>query len=87
MPIPEQCRAPAYPALALRRGLAGRVVCLLTVAADGRVTEVSIEHSSGHALLDEAAREALSRWRFRPARRDGRAVETVVRKGLLFRLP
>jgi TonB family protein len=37
----------------------------LTVAPDGSVTDAKVE--SGHALLGNAAQEAVRRWRFEPA--------------------
>ena len=48
--------------------------------------------SSGHPELDREAARTLSRWRFRPARRDlggggeGRAVGSWVRQEVIFRL-
>jgi TonB family protein len=43
----------------------GVVVLQLTVAPDGSVTDAKVE--SGHALLGNAAQEAVRRWRFEPA--------------------
>ena len=39
------------------------------VTEQGRVEQVQVEQSAGHADLDAAAVEAVGRWRFRPARR------------------
>jgi len=38
----------------------------------GRVEQVQVEQSAGHADLDEAAVDAVGRWRFEPARGVGR---------------
>lgn len=65
---------PRYPPDALAAGLEGRVVVLIKIGADGRVTAASVYESSGLDSFDEAALEAIRRWRYRPARRGGLAV-------------
>ncbi|MFN4148583.1 MAG: energy transducer TonB [Rhodocyclaceae bacterium] len=50
-----------YPRAAIARGLEGRVVLLLTLDEAGRVARIEVASSSGHALLDEAARKAAAR--------------------------
>ncbi|GAB4336000.1 MAG: hypothetical protein Kow0099_08700 [Candidatus Abyssubacteria bacterium] len=77
---------PVYPRAARRRGEEGTVVLLVTVLANGRVAEIAIESSSGHAALDEAALKAVGRWRFEPAMRRGRPVTTRARIPVEFSL-
>jgi protein TonB len=68
--------APQYPRAALQRRLAGTVKLRIHVDASGMPTEVLVERSSGHAILDEAAVKTVQkRWRFVPATRDGQPVE------------
>ncbi|NWG30007.1 MAG: TonB family protein [Rhodocyclaceae bacterium] len=50
-----------YPREAIRQGLEGRVVLLLTLDEAGRVERIEVASSSGHALLDDAARRAAAR--------------------------
>jgi len=69
---------PAYPHEALAARLAGRVVLRAQVNADGCVTGAVVHRSSGAALLDRAALDAVRRWRFQPARRVGVAVATEI---------
>lgn len=70
--------APPYPREALREGLEGTVVLRLLVGVDGRPIDVVVERSSGHRLLDAAARRhVLAKWTFRPAMRDGRPVQAI----------
>jgi protein TonB len=39
---------------------------------------VQVERSSGHRVLDAAAKEqVLAKWRFKPAMQDGRAVQAI----------
>lgn len=67
-----------YPVEARRRGIEGEVIGLLTVDAEGKVVDVEIKQSLGHGL-DELAAEAFRKWRFEPARENGRAVSSKVR--------
>ena len=69
---------PPYPRDALRDGLTGTVMLRVLVDVDGRPLDVSIERSSGHRVLDVAARrQVLGKWRFRPAMRNGVAVQAI----------
>jgi len=63
---------PAYPTVSRRLGEKGRVWLRVFVNADGSARDVAIETSSGYARLDSAAKQAVERWRFTPAR-DGSA--------------
>lgn len=70
--------APAYPRIALLDHLQGTVLLQVRVDVEGRPVAVDIARSSGHRVLDQAARQqVLQRWRFRPALQDGRAVEAI----------
>lgn len=77
---------PAYPTLSRRLGEDGRVLLRVFVTPDGRAREVRIERSSGHARLDRAAREAVSRWRFVPAMRAEEPVAAWVLVPISFAL-
>ena len=56
------------------------------VASDGQTLTVDIEKSSNFPRLDDAARQAVSRWRFVPARRGDETVEATVIVPLVFHL-
>ncbi|MGH8041464.1 MAG: energy transducer TonB [Rudaea sp.] len=60
-----------YPLDALRNREQGTVILSVLVAADGSVLSVVIEKSSGSHNLDRAAREAVAKWNFHPATRNG----------------
>jgi len=70
--------APAYPRLARNRGWEGTVEFKIRVLANGEVGEVKMKNSSGYKSLDQAARRAIKRWRFTPASRAGKVVESWV---------
>lgn len=78
--------APAFPSLSRRLGEQGKVLLKVKVGADGHPVAVDLEKSSNFERLDEAARHAVSRWRFVPARRGEVPVEGAVIVPIVFRL-
>ncbi len=64
--VPGWNRPPIYPLVARRNGWEGIVRVLAEVALDGIVSRVAVSQSSGYSVLDEAAADAVSHWRFRP---------------------
>ena len=48
-----------YPSQAKRTGIKGRVTLLFTINMDGSIKDIQVETSSGHEILDEAAKTAL----------------------------
>jgi len=71
LPLTIHNRPPAYPPLARRRGWEGKVVLEVEVQEDGMVKSVRVAKSSTYSLLDQAALEAVEKWRFQPGTRDG----------------
>jgi TonB family protein len=67
-----------YPDASKRAGEQGRCVVKLTVAADGRIVDPSIQESSGFPRLDEACVSAVRGQRMLPAMDNGQPVETTV---------
>lgn len=69
---------PPYPREQLRNGDEGVVMLQVLVDVDGTPLEVGIAESSGHRELDQAARRhVLANWTFKPAMRDGVAVQAI----------
>lgn len=77
---------PKYPEAARRRGIEGVVLLDVLVLADGTAGSVLLARTSGSALLDDAAIEAVRPWRFRPAMRAGVPVDSTVSIPIRFRL-
>jgi protein TonB len=77
---------PVYPTMSRRQGEEGKVVLRVRVSAQGTSLSVEIKQSSGYARLDEAARAAVEKWRFVPARQGTEAVESSVLVPLNFTL-
>ncbi|MEO7677223.1 MAG: energy transducer TonB [Verrucomicrobiota bacterium] len=77
---------PPYPLQAKRRHQEGSVLLLVSVNETGAPTKVEVKQSSGFSLLDEAAVQAVRRWKFEPGKRDERAVGSEVEVPLRFKL-
>ncbi|TCV95889.1 outer membrane transport energization protein TonB [Luteibacter rhizovicinus] len=79
--------APAYPTIAVRRHLSGTVVLRVLVDESGKPIDVVVESSSGHDVLDKAAREqVLAKWTFQPAQTNGQHVKAWARVPVTFDL-
>jgi protein TonB len=77
---------PAYPPRARDLRIQGTTVLEVLITVDGRVTEVAVKQSAGHPDLDQAAVDAVRRWRFEPARRGAEPVAMRVELPFEFRL-
>lgn len=69
-----------------RRGETGTVLLRVHVGPDGQPYSVDLVQSSGSRALDRAASDAVRRWRFRPAVRDGQAIAASVQVPITFNL-
>lgn len=78
--------APEYPPTARRRGEQGRVLLRVTVSETGEAAVVSVSQSSGYALLDQSALQAVKNWQFVPARFNNHAVVAEVTVPVRFTL-
>jgi protein TonB len=78
--------APTYPQLSRRMREEGKVLLRVVVSADGTPRLVEISQGSGSERLDKAARSAVERWRFVPARQGERAIEAAVLVPIIFKL-
>jgi TonB family protein len=65
---------PAYPPSLQQDGIQGTVVLYALIHTDGTVGDIRVLHGL-EDRLDESAMKALSRWRFRPARKSGTPVD------------
>lgn len=83
--IASRSPEPQYPATALRRGEGGDVLLRVNVGADGVPGEIDFVRRSSSRELDRAAQDAVRRWRFEPATRNGKAVPAVVEVPIEFK--
>ena len=63
-----------FPLRAWAYGHQGRVTVRVQILADGNPGQMLLKQSSGSAILDADAREQLSRYHFKPARKSGQPV-------------
>lgn len=77
---------PAYPPQLLRTGVEGNVVVRVQVGADGRVKQVAILSADDPLFADATERQALRKWRFRPATRDGAPIESWKQMTVRFQI-
>jgi TonB family protein len=76
---------PVYTAEARARGIEGEVVVEVLFQASGQARVLRTLRGLGHGL-DEAAVRAAEQIRFKPARRDGHAVDSSATVHIVFRL-
>jgi protein TonB len=77
---------PEYPEEARRQGIEGRVVARLLVMTDGSVARLSIVSAKPPRIFDRTVLEAIGKWRFHPARFQGRDVAAWVMLPIRFDL-
>lgn len=77
---------PIYPPAARRAGAEGTTLLKVYVQTNGNIGEVRVERSAGHAALDQAAADAVSKWHFQPARSGSEPVATWVLIPVEFRI-
>jgi protein TonB len=81
VPPPLQVAVPiykdtlTYPRIARRRGWEGTVILKVLVGVDGKVEDLQILESSGHGILDNAAKDSVRGWRFEPWKRGDESIE------------
>ncbi|QHL90596.1 TonB family protein [Sphingomonas changnyeongensis] len=77
---------PPYPPQLERLSVEGRVVIEVRIGTDGRVKAARILFADDEDFARVTERQALTRWRFRPATRDAMPVESVKRLTVRFQL-
>lgn len=77
---------PDYPPSMIRMEREGHVTVRVSIGPDGRVTAVERVSASDDAFWTATQRQALRKWRFRPATRDGAPVASTKILTVRFRL-
>jgi protein TonB len=75
---------PKYPEAAFRDKLEGTVVVEIMIDDRGNVQDATV--ATSNPAFDQAALESVKKWRFKPARKDGKAVATRARVPVVFRI-
>lgn len=85
VPTPRFQARPQYPFEMRRQGIAGEVVVDFIVDTQGEVRNAYVLRSSQREF-EAAAVAAVSKWKFRPGRKDGRDVPTRLQVPIVFTL-
>jgi periplasmic protein TonB len=77
---------PTYPPASRRASEEGTVRLKVLVDESGRPKDVQVAQSSGFTRLDEAAKQAVRKWRFQAASNGGQAMSVWTQVAITFRL-
>ena len=78
---------PEYPPSMIRAEIEGAVSVRVLVGIDGRVKDVQVTSSADEAFSEATKRQALRKWRFLPATRDGEPFEAWRDMTVRFTMP
>ncbi len=77
---------PTYPPASRRAGEQGTVRLKVLVDTNGRASNVEVTQSSGHPRLDQAAQEAVRKWRFEAATDGSKKIQAYTQVAVTFKL-
>ena len=75
---------PIYPQIARENGMEGQILLRVEILQDGRPGTIQVKKSCGHTILDEAAAEAVKKWRFAPAQDGLFVIRSIVELPIRF---
>ena len=85
-PSPRFQSKPVYPFEMRRAGIEGQVLVGFIVDSRGTVREAYSIRST-HREFESSAVQAVAKWRFRPGKKGGRAVNTRMQVPIVFSIP
>jgi protein TonB len=77
---------PAYPMEARRRKIEGWARVEFTVLEDGSVADIKVKGAEPAGIFDQAAADAIARWKFQPALENGKPIRKRAAQTLKFEL-
>ncbi|MBK9991360.1 MAG: energy transducer TonB [Verrucomicrobia bacterium] len=84
-PVPVKTPPPDYPLSMKRAGVSGVVAVSAIIDEKGAVMSATVAKSS-HADFENSAVEAVKKWKFKPAQKDGAPVKMKVTVPIRFNL-
>jgi protein TonB len=81
--VPVRTAAPEYPYELKRAGISGVVTVAFSVDEKGNVIDPAVQKSSNKGF-EQAALNAISKWKFKPALQDGTPVKSKLAIPLQF---
>lgn len=86
LPLYKENPAPKYPRVAKRKGYEGTVILDVFVNQEGKVESLEVFQSSGHTVLDKAAKKTVASWLFSPAKRGEEKIAMWIKVPIRFDL-
>ena len=77
---------PPYPSFAFQNRQVGTVILRVHVLPSGEVDEVQLARTSGYDSLDDSALNTVKKWKFVPAKQNGKIVDQWVKVPIRFGL-
>ena len=84
-PVPLKTPPPDYPHKLKRDGVSGVVAVKVLIDETGSVTECTVSKST-NPEFDGAALDAVKRWKFKPAQKDGNPVKAKLLIPIQFQI-
>jgi protein TonB len=84
-PVPLKTPPPRYPDSLRREGVAGVVAVTVVIDENGAIIS-SVVAKSSHPDFDKPALDAISKWKFKPGKKDGTPVKVKATLPLRFNL-
>ncbi len=84
-PVPVKTPPPDYPSAMKREGTSGVVAVSIVIDEKGSVASCTVTKSS-HADFEGPALDAIKKWKFKPAQKDGVPVKMKLTVPLRFNL-
>lgn len=85
-PVKIYSPGPEYPWKAKANNWEGLVVLKVEVLTNGKIGAIHVETSSGYPILDNAAKQSVKAWRYKPALKGGTPVICYIKVPVRFRL-
>lgn len=85
-PMPTVKLEPVYPYRARRMNTTGSVDIRFLVDSTGTVQTLEILKADPEGIFEDSVRQAVTRWKFQPGRKDGKAVKTWMVTTITFEL-
>ncbi|MFO7752074.1 MAG: energy transducer TonB [Desulfobacteraceae bacterium] len=85
-PVATEKVQPVYPYRAKRMDIGGKVKVRFLVTRDGTVSQVKIISAPPGEIFNQSVIRAVSSWRFKPGKIDGRKVETWMVTTIVFNI-
>jgi len=84
-PRPVSIKEPKYPHSDRKKGLEGWVQMIVTINADGDVTDAQVTRASNESFEHDALK-AIKHWKYKVPTVNGRAIGTATEQTIFFRL-